>query len=189
MWTLKKMWESSQKIFWRQTWGCRPKVCRRKILRESSHGALPFEMFYLPPPLAFPLVIPQKMDIRKVAGERQQHWGPTGPIFNDMCTKLDNLCTILNNMCTILDYPCTILNKMCVILDYLWKYCVSLHNIRLSVHNTEWDVQNTRLSTHKTEWHVRNTRLYVHNVRKARLYVPNTEWYVPNTRLSVHNTE
>ena len=52
----------------RQTFGLRPQVCLQKVFWElshnalgrceSSHGALPLGMFYLPTPSAFPVFIP-----------------------------------------------------------------------------------------------------------------------------------
>ena len=64
----RALWEGSLKIFLRHTFGLWPQVCLQKIFWElshnalgrceSSHGALPFGVFYLPPPLAFPLFIP-----------------------------------------------------------------------------------------------------------------------------------
>ena len=38
----RALWESSQKIFWRQTWGRRPKVCLKKIFQHLQ----PFQCLY-----------------------------------------------------------------------------------------------------------------------------------------------
>ena len=71
MLTLTKPWGIVRRlpqVFFGQTFGLRPQVCLQKIFWElshkalgrceSSHGALPLGMFYLPPHSAFPVFIP-----------------------------------------------------------------------------------------------------------------------------------